>query len=91
MLSHALDAKGLAVCTNSNNELVISDIHYRALGYLRRLDLVLIALGVLLEGRQDGLARKVICLVFLHAYDLAREVYVIRPSLMKLDISKPAD
>lgn len=91
MLSHALDAKGLAVCTNSNDELVIADVHYRALGYLGRLDLDLFALGVLLGRRQDGLAGKVVCLVLLHAYDLAREVYVIRPSLMKLDISKPAN
>ena len=91
MLPHSLDAKRLAVCANSDDELVITDIHHRTLGYLRRLDLDLTALGVFLGGRQDCLAGKVICLVLLHAYDLAREVYVIRPPLTELDISESAD
>lgn len=86
MLPHALDTECLAVCANSNDELVICDIHHRTLGHLRRLNSDIPALGVF-GGRQDGLAGKVIGLVLLHADDLAREVYVVRPSLVKFDIS----
>lgn len=86
MLPHALDAKCLTVCANSNDKLVIGDIHHRALGYLGRLDLDIFALGILWR-RQDGLAGEVICLVFLHADDLATDVYIVCPSLVKFDIS----
>lgn len=91
MLPYTLDPKGLTVSTNSNDELVVPDIHDRSLGDLRRLDLDLIALGVLLGRWQDGLAGKVICLILFHADDLAREVYVVRPPLVKLDIAQSAD
>lgn len=91
MLPHTLDTKSLAVCANSDDELVIPNIHHRTFWNLGRLDLNLIALRVVLGRWKDGLAGKVICLVLFYADDLAREVYVVRPSLVKLDISQPAD
>lgn len=91
MLPHTLDTKRLAVRANSNDELVIGDIHHGALGNLGRLDLDRIALGVLVGRRQDGPAGEVVRLILLNADDLAREIYVIRPALVELDIPQPAD
>lgn len=93
MLPDALDAKGLAVGADGDDELVVGDVGDVALCQLGVLgdDVGALCAGGGVGRRQDLLGRQVVVVVLLDADDLAVKVDVVGPALVELDVAQPPD
>lgn len=81
VLADAVDAKGLAVGADGDDEFVVGHVGHGALGIV-----VAVTTIAVFGRREDGLARQVVRgAVLLDAEDLADKVDVVGPALMELD------
>lgn len=91
VLPDTLDAEGLTVGADGDDQLVVRDVGDGALGQLGALDEDVGALGALggRGGRQHLLGGQVVDVVLLDADGLLVEVHVVGPALVELDVSQP--